>query len=528
LQTSNGANAGPAIATLTVPQPATAPTLGKAFSPATINAGGNSTLIITLSNDNGTAAAMTAPLTDTLPTGVTVASTPTTTCGGTVTSSASSVTLTGGSIPADGSCTVTVPVTAPNGGSYFNSLAAGALQTSNGSNAAPAIATLTVSPPASITLNKAFSPATINTGGKSTLTITLSNNNGTAAAMTAPLTDTLPCGVTVASTPTTTCGGTVTSSASSVTLTGGSIPADGSCTVTVPVTAPHGGSYFNSLAAGALQTTNGSNAAPAIATLTVSPCASVALNKAFCPATIDAGGKSTLTITLSNAGSSIAYLTAPLIDTLPSGVVLASTPATTCRGMPTGHKGDSTLTLTGGSIPADGSCTVTVNVTAKEKGSYCNKLSAGALQTDKGCNASCADATLTVIHPVAPRLCKSFSPATINASGVSTLTITLSNDNGTDANLTSLLTDTLPCGVVIAGTPCTTCGGRVTSCASKVTLTAGSIPANGSCTVTAPVTAKQKGSYCNKLSAGALQTDKGCNASPADATLSVETNSCRH
>jgi len=56
----------------------------------------------------------------------------------------STVTLTGGSIPANGSCTVTAKVTAPAAGSFINTLPAGALQTSNGNNAAPAAATLTV------------------------------------------------------------------------------------------------------------------------------------------------------------------------------------------------------------------------------------------------------------------------------------------------------------------------------------------------------------------------------------------------
>jgi uncharacterized repeat protein (TIGR01451 family) len=375
------------------------PTLGKAFSPATINPAGGSTLTITLSNADATAASLTSPLTDTLPSGVVTTSTPTTTCGGTATATASTVTLTGGSIPANGACTVTVPVTAAAGGSYFNSLAAGALQTGSGNNAAQAIATLTVNTPSggAPTLAKSFSPAAIHEGGNSTLTITLSNNSGTAASLTAPLTDTLPSGVTIASTPTTTCGGTVTSTTSTVTLTGGSIPANGACTVTIPVTAAAGGSYFNSLAAGALQTGNGNNAAPGIATLTVIPAiAAPKLTKSFSPATISAGGTSTLTITLSNTNSSAANLTASLTDNLPCGVTIASTPTTTCGGTVKGTLGGSAVTLTGGSIPANGSCTATVKVSAKQKGSYCNKLSAGALQTDKGCNSSAADATLTV------------------------------------------------------------------------------------------------------------------------------------
>ena len=182
------------------------------------------------------------------------------------------------------------------------------------------------------TLGKAFSPATIDAGGISTLTITLSNADGTAASLTAPFIDTLPSGVVIAATPdaSTTCGGATTATAggSTVTLTGGSIPANGSCTVTVSVTAPLGGSYINSLPAGALQTSNGNNAAPAVATLTVNAPGVVAptLGKAFNPATINAGGVSTLTITLSNADSTVASLTAPLIDTLPSGVVIAATP----------------------------------------------------------------------------------------------------------------------------------------------------------------------------------------------------------
>ena len=214
------------------PTPVIPPTLGKAFSPATVAAGGLSTLTITLSNPDLTAATLDAPLTDTLPAGVTVAGAGSTTCGGTVSTTANSVTLTGGSIPATGSCTVSVPVSAATGGTYINSLAIGALSTSNGDNAAPAVATLTVPEAATApTVGKAFSPAVIAQGGTSTLTITLNNTDDSIAALTAPLVDTLPSGVTVTGAGSTTCGGAVTNTASSVTLTGGAIPANGSCTV---------------------------------------------------------------------------------------------------------------------------------------------------------------------------------------------------------------------------------------------------------------------------------------------------------
>ncbi|MFI5397756.1 MAG: IPTL-CTERM sorting domain-containing protein [Candidatus Binatia bacterium] len=102
--------------------------------------------------------------------------------------------------------------------------------------------------------------------------------------MSAPLTDNLPTGLVIAN-PTnasTTCGGGSTVSATAggtaVTLpTGRTIPAAigttaGTCTVTVNVTSVTAGSYLNTLAADALQTTeNGSNAAPVVTTLTVTP-----------------------------------------------------------------------------------------------------------------------------------------------------------------------------------------------------------------------------------------------------------------
>ncbi len=476
------------------------PTLSKAFSPATINAGGSSTLTITLSNAGTTLDTLTAPFTDTLPSGVVVSDGGSNTCGGALTATAgsSAVILTGGSIPVSGSCVLTVDVAAPSGGSYINSLAIGALVTNNGSNAAPAVATLTVNAPALVapTLGKAFSPSTISMGGSSTLTITLSNVGTTPATLTAPLTDTLPSGVAVAGSASTTCvGGTVsttggttatpsvlnrqpltrqptmravafripaktfawlTAGASTVTLTGGTIPAGGSCTVTVPVTAPVAGSYFNALAAGALQTSNGNNAAPAVATLTVLPVIPPTLSKSFGPATILAGGSSTLTITLNNPNNAIATLTAPLTDTLPGGVLVAGSITSTCIAPPpTGVNtqqltrqprietvafrmpakvrawlttGTSTVSMTGGSIPAASSCTVTVPVTAPVAGSYTNTLPVGALQTNLGSNTITGAATLvvgTIMANVTPG-----TSATIAAGSSANFTLSLASTNG--------------------------------------------------------------------------------------------------
>ena len=418
---------------------ATTPTVGKAFNLSTIDVGGVSTLTITLSNPNPAVANLTAAFIDTFPAGVVIAPTPNaaTTCGGggalVATAGGTSVTLPAGrTIPANGSCTLTADVTAAAAGSYINNLPINALVTSNGNNAAAAVATLTVNPlvPSAPTLGKAFSPASVNTGVVSRLTITLSNPNGAVALLNAVLTDTLPAGVVIAATPdaTTTCGGV----GAPIAVAGGttvslpalrSIPANGSCTLSVNVRAAVAGSYINTLLAGALVTSNGNNAAPALATLTTTvatvpyeppppPVLPPTLGKAFIPSIIGMGDISTFVIILRNPHTTNAILTSALIDTLPNGVVLAPTPnvATNCSGTgtPVAVAGSSTVTLPAGrSIPANGSCMLRVDVTSAVAGYYTNTLPTGILRTTNGNNVAPANAILTVsatpvIPPVIP------------------------------------------------------------------------------------------------------------------------------
>jgi len=527
LKANTGSSVAPAVATLTVTPAAVAPpTLGKSFSPSTISAGGTSTVTLSLSNSSNAAASLTTPLIDTLPSGLTAYGGGSTTCNGTVTAlkGSNTVTLTGGSIPAEGSCTVTAVVTAPAAGSYYNSLAAGALKTNTGSNASPAVATLTVTPLVAPTLSKSFSPDSLTAGGVSTLTITLTNSNSIAAALTAALSDVLPTGMTLSGAAATTCGGTVAGSSGStaVTLTGGTIPAGGHCTITAHVTAAAAGSYVNTLAAGALKTSNGSSASAAVATLTVTAVVAPVLSKSFSPASITVGGTSTLTITLRNANSIADILTAPLTDALPSGLTLTALGTTTCGGTVLGGKGSTSVTLTGGTIPAGGYCTVTATVTAAAAGTYVNTIGGGGLRTGNGSCGSAAVATLTVTPTVAPTLSKSFSPSTIDAGGTSTLTLTLSNSDSTAATLTAPLLDHLPSGMTIEGTGVTTCGGTVTAVkgASHVILTGGTIPADSHCTVTVKVTTRTL--YDNIVPIGALQTSLGSNKAAASATLTVK------
>jgi hypothetical protein len=482
---------------------------------------------------------MTAPLTDQFPAGLTVNGAAGTTCGGAVAApmGSTAVTLTGGVIPANGSCTVTVMVTASIAGTYINTVPSGALATGNGNNSSPAVATLTVTPaPVAPTLAKSFNPATISANGVSTLVLTLNNSNSVVDTMTAPLTDQFPAGLTVNGAASTTCGGAVAApmGGTTVTLTGGIIPAKGSCTVTVMVTASTAGTYINTVPSGALMTGNGNNSAPAVATLTVTPVivlVAPTLAKSFSPATVPAKGVSTLVLTLNNSNPVIDTMTAPLTDQFPAGLTVNGAAGTTCGGTIAAPMGSTAVTLTGGIIPANGSCTVTVVVTPDcGECSYENTVSAGALQTDHGTNAAAAMATLTATNAVlggTPTVGKFFYPAAILPGASTTLTITLSNTDATAATLTAPFTDSLPAGMVVYGLPTAipdnTCGGTLTASngSASVTLTDGQIPANSTCAITVFVSVLNAGTYVNSLKIGTLKTSNGNNANQADASLVV-------
>jgi uncharacterized repeat protein (TIGR01451 family) len=142
------------------------------------------------------------------------------------------------------------------------------------------------------------------------------------------------------------------------------------------------------------------------------------------------------------------------------------------------------------------------------------------------CNATrTLDVTVgegTVLTP--PTVAKAFAPASIAPGGTSRLTVTLSNANAQPITGVAF-TDTYPAGLVNA-TPsniATTCGGTASSTANSLSLSGGTIPANGSCTVAIDVTAATPGNYPNSIPSGAVTSDNaGSNtAGSTTATLTV-------
>ena len=166
-------------------------------------------------------------------------------------------------------------------------------------------------------------------------------------------------------------------------------------------------------------------------------------SKAFAPSSVGIGAASTLTVTLTNPTATAAALSADLADTFPAGLVVAATPnaSTTCGGAVTANAGDGSVTLaaTGSTIPANGACTLAVDVSAAAAGSYANTIPAGALQTDQGDSAIAANATLSVSGTPSATVTPSSLSITAPTDGTGSAPLNIANAAGS-SDLTFAIT----------------------------------------------------------------------------------------
>ena len=494
------------------------PSFAKAFTDAAFPEGGTNTITFTIDNSGSVVAATSLDFTNTLSAGFTVATVPaaSTTCtGGTLTAvaGAGSVSYTGGTVAAGASCTVTVNVTATTAGSDTNT--SGAL-TSNLGNSGTATGTVTVV--AAPSFSKAFSPQFVPLGFVSTLTFTIDNTTSILAATSLDFSDTMPANVTLA-TPAngaTTCtGGTLTAvnGAGTLSYSGGTVAAGASCTVQVDVINTATGSHVNT--SGDLTSSLG-NSGTASATLNV--MAPPTFAKAFASSTAIVGASTTLTFTINNS-SPLVVNAIDFTDTLPVGMVVATTPnaSTTCTGGTlTATAGTGVISYTGGNNGPYLSCTVSADVTTAAAGDFVN--TSGALTTSMG-NSGTATDTLRV-NP-APTFTKSFGASPIGVGLTTTVSFAINNTGSTVAATALDFTDTLPVGMIVA-TPanatsaCT--GGTLTATdgAGSISYTGGTIAAGASCVISVDVTTTATGSLVN--TSGALTSALG-NSGTAAATL---------
>jgi hypothetical protein len=141
------------------------------------------------------------------------------------------------------------------------------------------------------------------------------------------------------------------------------------------------------------------------------------LRTQFEPTRIMNGETTKLTIRLSNVSqSTAAVLSEAFTDTFPAGLVVAPTPnaATTCTGTLSAAAGSGAVSLAAGaSIPATGTCTVTVDVTGTVSGDYVNRIPVGALNTQHGSNAEEAQANLHIGYVFPEPYCNASFPAEV-------------------------------------------------------------------------------------------------------------------
>ena len=312
----------------------------KSFVPNAIGPGQTATLRLTLSNPANITATLLSPLVDTYSGGLVNAAAPNplTSCPG----SGAIVAAAGGNsltvpitrvVAPNSSCTVTVVVTAASVGAYTNTIAVADLTTTVGFNFAGAVDTLLVDRPR---VEKSFTPATIQSNGISQLRIVFINPLTVPANFTSLFTDVYPPGIVNAnpSNVADTCAtgnAAATNGGNNVTMAANTvIPALSQCQLTVNVTGTADGVFLNSIPAGSLSTSLGTNSSDVTATLTIATPAALRVTKTSNVASTSPTGTVIFTVSVFNAGPNAATLV-PFFDTL-TGLSISGAVTSTAAG----------------------------------------------------------------------------------------------------------------------------------------------------------------------------------------------------
>jgi uncharacterized repeat protein (TIGR01451 family) len=376
------------------------------------------------------------------------------------------------------------------------------------------------------TIAASFNPSGVAIGQTSILTFTITNPSASAITAVA-FTDTFPANLFV-QTPnnlTGSCGaGTITATpaSSAVSLSGGTIPAGGSCTFSVNVLVQHQGvdtatGYTNTT--GNVSASSGTGGT-ATDTLTAGGN-SFSIAIAFSPNTISQGSNSTLVFELTQANFAIpgGSVDIEFTDTLPPGLVVATpngldngtcgvlspgmvvhaTPGSNSivlGGHPVGPLGDGTgVTLADAGNPGD-TCTFSVDVTAITSGAKVNTtgngISGQALLESTNGNPGTATLNVNVVA-APPTITKAFNPTTVSIGQTSTLTFTITNP-GLNPLTGVGFTDTFPANLFVQnpnGLTGSCDGGTITATAGTgtVSLSGATIAASGSCSFSVSVVA---------------------------------------
>lgn len=502
----------------------TPPAISKAFGLTTVPLNGIISLAFTITNPNTSTALSGVAFVDNLPAGLVIA-TPNNlnnTCGGTAAAVAgtSSVILANGTLAANATCRVSVNVLPTTSGLKNNTVQVAS--TEGGPGNTSSASTTVVAPPG---ISKLFGAASIPLEGSTSLTFTVQNNNTATQLTGIGFTDSLPVGLVISSPngQVGTCGGgtiTTIQGTNVIGLTGATLAQSSSCSFSVNVTGTAPGTQNNTTSN--IISNEGGAGGPASASINVVAPPTIA--KAFDPAVISLNGVTVLTITVTNPNANRVELSGVgFTDVLPVGLVVA-TPnglSNSCNGTAAAVAGSTNISLAGASIPAPNtSCTVIVNVEATALGQYTNIT--GPVSSTNGGAGNTGTSNLIVATP--PTITKVFGGTTIALGASTSLTFTINNPNTATSLSGVAFVDNLPSGLVVS-TP----NGLTGACGAgsiaaspgtqSISLTAGTVATNGSCTFSVNVTAMSAGNQVNTT--GSVSATIGGTGNAATATVNV-------
>ena len=217
------------------------------------------------------------------------------------------------------------------------------------------------------------------------LTFNLGNPNANIALSNIAFSDSLPAGLAVASTPnaSNTCSGTFApvASATSLTFSGGALEISATCAISVDVQGTTAGVKNNT--SSSITSTESLTASGTPASASVTVVAPPTIAKGFVPNAIGPSGTSTLTFTINNPNAS-ALSGVAFTDTFPAGLEVAAAPnaADTCGGTFTATAATGSISLASGSVAANGSCTLSVDVHGTTTGTKDNTT--GTISSTEG------------------------------------------------------------------------------------------------------------------------------------------------
>lgn len=388
----NDTNSGNNTTTVPISVTVARPSFSHAFSPTTVTVGDSSTVTYTLSNFANYIDLTGLAFSNSLPSGVTVASPNglTSNCTGSASATAggSSISLGGATLTAQsGTCQIAVNVTASTSGSKVNQ--PGNLTSNEAPARTPSSRTLTVNAPAGVSIS-GVSPSSGN--GQGPASVTISGTGFSASGNTVSWG-----GVNV--TPT-------SESTTSITLT----PPNRSPSQ-VDVTVTNASAQSDTL-------TNGY-------TYYSPPLVSAS----FSDASIETNDSTELTISFASTGLNYGALTGLSLPSTSLGGLTATLLNNTCGGTATGG---SSIAASFATLSAGGNCQITYTITAASAGTY-NFTAPGLAWTGpfSGSGSAASPASLNVTAPV-PTV-SALSPVSGSASGGTSVVLTGTNFTGATA-----------------------------------------------------------------------------------------------